>query len=85
MIYFYCEQCEDGQPVEIEPLVTDELNPDIAWGDIVCEVCHFVIANVSTDLDKQGKYDFVMVKTLKELESEFNRIHPEVIYRETIR
>ena len=61
MIKFYCEDCCDGQPVEIEPFTTDELNPDVAWGDIVCKVCRFVIASVSTDLDKQGQYEFVRV------------------------
>jgi len=61
-IKFYCECCEDGQSVIIEPLTTDELNPDIAWGDIVCKVCHFVIVSISTDLDKQGRYEFIRVK-----------------------
>ncbi len=61
-IKFYCEECCDNQPVEIEPLVTDELNPDVAWGDIVCEICHLVIASVSTDLDKQGQYEFVRIE-----------------------
>lgn len=65
-IKFHCEQCEDGQPVEIEPFVTDELNPDVAWGDIVCKVCHFVIASVSVDLDEQGQYEFVKKKNLIE-------------------
>lgn len=48
MIRFYCNCCGDHQEVEIEPLTKDNLNPD-PWGDIICKVCHFVIATVSAD------------------------------------
>ena len=55
-IKFYCESCMQHQPVEIEELKTDGLN-DVPWGDIVCELCHFVIATISAD--KPGKVEFL--------------------------
>lgn len=58
-IKFYCECCGEHQPVTIEDLQTDDLNPGIAWGDIVCQICHFVIATISTEPENAGKYEFV--------------------------
>jgi len=47
-VHFHCEQCRTHQPVEIEPLKADDLNP-YAWGSIVCKRCHFVIATMSAE------------------------------------
>jgi len=55
-VKFYCEYCETHQPVEIEPIRCDDLNP-VPWGDIVCSVCHFVIATMTAD--ESGIYDIV--------------------------
>jgi hypothetical protein len=60
-VRFYCEFCTRPQPVEIESLTTNELTPNLAWGDVICLECGFVIATISTDLDKQGQYEFVRV------------------------
>lgn len=85
MIKFHCECCGKHQPVEIEVLSTDNLNPNLAWGDVVCQECSFVIATISTDTDKQGKYEFVMTKTLEEVDKEFKEANPHVVYREKVR
>ena len=55
-VKFYCEVCEEFQPVEIEPIQQDELN-DHPWGDIVCAACHFVIATITAD--QPGQYRFI--------------------------
>lgn len=58
MVRFYCEICDQAQPVEIEPLETDDLNKGKPpWGDIVCNECHLVIATISADTP--GIYSFV--------------------------
>ncbi|MEM7133442.1 MAG: hypothetical protein AAF702_44510 [Chloroflexota bacterium] len=48
MIYVYCDNCEKAQPAIFEPLTSDDLNPK-PWGDIVCSVCHLVLATLSAD------------------------------------
>jgi len=63
VIRFYCEVCGDHQEVDIEPLKKDDLNPD-PWGDIVCAVCHFVIATVSAD--SEGEFFFAPKPTMIE-------------------
>jgi len=60
MVNFYCESCECFHAVEIEEMKQDDLNGDDIWGDIVCSVCHLVIATVI--VDKPGKYEFVLKK-----------------------
>lgn len=67
-VRFYCDACEKSQLVEIEPLTTDDLNPDKAWGDIVCKVCHLVIATISTNIEEQGIYDVVKVGEVPRVE-----------------
>ena len=52
MLRFYCESCQEHQPVTIESIEQDTLN-DIPWGDIVCKNCAFVIATVSADEELQ--------------------------------
>jgi len=44
----YCEVCGKSQPVIEEELKKDELN-EHAWGDLVCGVCHLVIATISLE------------------------------------
>lgn len=63
-IRFYCEVCGDHQEADIEPLERKGPNPSTSsgydpdpWGDIVCTVCHFVIATASAD--EEGKLVFV--------------------------
>jgi len=56
MIRLYCEQCKEFQPVEIEPVQGDNLNP-MPWGDIICADCHFVIATLVAD--ELGIYSIV--------------------------
>lgn len=57
MVKFYCEVCDCHRPVEIEPLETDDLNKGKPpWGDIICTVCHLVIATVSAS--EAGVYRF---------------------------
>lgn len=58
MVKFYCEFCEDHVEVEIEDTQKDSLNV-FFWGDIVCKICHLVIATITTDTP--GKYRFVKV------------------------
>lgn len=53
---FYCVLCEISQPVEIEPLEADHLNAT-PQGDIICDVCHLVIATMSAD--ERGRLVFV--------------------------
>lgn len=61
MVRFYCECCEEHCDVEIEALKTDELNKGKPpWGDIVCTVCHLVIATISAD--KPGDYSFQRIE-----------------------
>jgi hypothetical protein len=48
---FYCSSCGDHQPVEIEPLRKDDLNGDVAWGDIICRKCRFIIATVTSETE----------------------------------
>jgi hypothetical protein len=50
-IRFYCEFCEEHRPIEIEPLRKDDLNGNVAWGDILCKECHFVIATVTSEVE----------------------------------
>jgi hypothetical protein len=60
MVKFYCEVCDCHQPVEIEPLITDDLNKGKPpWGDIICTKCFFVIATVSAS--EPGVYRFEKV------------------------
>lgn len=58
-VRFYCESCDERVPVDIEHLRKDVLNGDVAWGDIICAMCFFVIATVSAE--EEGIYDFVKV------------------------
>lgn len=64
MMKFYCHNCDEHTPVIIEPLLQDELNGSMIWGDVVCDVegCHMVIATIS--VDKPGIYEFVRVREL---------------------
>ena len=64
MVKLYCEQCEGFQPVEIEPLRRDDLNP-MPWGDIVCSVCHLVIATMTAD--EPGTYGIVRVPSARDV------------------
>lgn len=59
MIKFYCECCEESVNVIIEDLMSDELNGDAIWGDIVCNTCKLVIATVTAK--EPGTYRFVKV------------------------
>ena len=68
-IRFYCECCGQSQQVVIEPVQTDELNT-MPWGDIVCAVCHFVIATISAD--EPGVYVFVKVAEVMPVFDELN-------------
>lgn len=61
---FYCEGCGEHQPVVIEPLKFDDLNDD-AWGDIVCKVCHVVIATMSAN--REGTLGFASEFDIREL------------------
>lgn len=70
MIRFYCPTCGDHQEVDIEPLERKGPNPD-PWGDIVCKVCHFVIATVSADVE--GEFCFAPRPTIIE-ELSSNRV-----------
>jgi len=56
-VRIFCEVCEEDTPLFIEPLQSDDLNGDKIWGDIVCSVCHFVIATISAD--EPGEYEIV--------------------------
>jgi len=56
-VKFYCYGCDRHNFVEIEPLQKDGLNRDLAYGDIVCAGCHFVIATMSCDVE--GIYNIV--------------------------
>jgi len=60
MIKFYCDSCGCSQPVIVEEMKSDDLNGDKVWGDIVCSVCHLVIATVT--VDKPSKYEFVLIE-----------------------
>jgi len=62
MIKFYCEHCEKFQPVETEPVQRDDLNP-VPWGDILCSVCHLVIATMTAD--EPGTYGIVRVPSMR--------------------
>ena len=64
MIKFYCEHCEKFQPVEIEPVQRDNLNP-VPWGDILCSVCHLVIATMAAD--EPGTYGIVRVPSARDV------------------
>ena len=48
MIKFHCNVCNQHQPVILEPLRKDELNPK-PWGDVVCAECYLVIATYSAE------------------------------------
>jgi hypothetical protein len=52
----HCEQCRTHRPVEIEPITANDMTP-VAWGDIVCKRCHFVIATMSAE--EPGRLMFV--------------------------
>ncbi len=58
MIKFFCRYCETEQPVQIQPMNKDSLNPE-SWGDILCSKCMFILATVT--VDEAGIYDFVKV------------------------
>jgi hypothetical protein len=45
-IKFFCHACQTFRLVEIEPVTADALNAE-PWGDIVCAICHFMIATIS--------------------------------------
>ena len=59
-VWFYCESCGRHMLINIEPMAKDDLNGNVVWGDIVCAVCHFVIATVS--VEEEGIYDLVKVE-----------------------
>lgn len=59
-VWFYCESCGRHMLINIEPMVKDDLNGNVVWGDIVCAVCHFVIATVS--VEEEGTYRFVRIE-----------------------
>lgn len=56
----YCERCDEPRPIQEIDLQRDALNPK-PWGDIVCPVCHFVIATLSAD--RPGRYRLVRLET----------------------
>lgn len=45
---FYCDVCNENREIKSISLETESLNPT-PWGEIVCAVCHFVIATVGAD------------------------------------
>jgi hypothetical protein len=54
----FCETCCCHQPMIIDPMRKDDLNPHI-WGDLVCYWCKTVIASIS--VKEEGIYDFVKI------------------------
>ena len=64
MVNFFCLGCGKSQEVEIEPMKKDDLNGETIWGDVVCSICHLVIATIT--VDEPGVYDFVKVDELEQ-------------------
>ena len=58
MIKFYCQCCDKHQEVYPVELKTDNLNKGVAWDDVVCKECNFVIATISSD--ESGKLLFAL-------------------------
>lgn len=56
MTKIYCEVCQETQPLLVERMSKDDLNGDKIWGDLLCSVCHFVIATL--EVDEPGSYAF---------------------------
>lgn len=53
---FYCEVCDENR--EIKPITVEIYGlSSTPWDEIVCDVCHHVIATVSAD--EPGEYEFV--------------------------
>ena len=55
-LQFNCTRCSHHQPVEIEPIESDDWTP-FAWGNIKCGVCGFIIATMSAEV--RGRLVFV--------------------------
>lgn len=58
-IKFYCDSCGEHRPVEIEPLRKDRLNGDVAWGDVVCKECRFVITTLTSEMEGTVRLDLI--------------------------
>lgn len=42
----YCPNCKQIQPVKAEPLTNPDDSGKYRGGDIVCSVCHYIIATL---------------------------------------
>jgi len=61
-VKFYCHNCHGYAPVIMYPFSPDKRGHSFPTSQIVCQRCYLSIANVATDFNRQGKYDFVKIK-----------------------
>jgi hypothetical protein len=57
MLKFYCVECGESQPVDIEPISISGRYPDDGpWGNIFCQECRFVIATMGADVEGELRF-----------------------------